>query len=115
MRKIVVLALVTGVVVATAIAVPALGAGSHKIKVGDNFFIKDGGRPSITVSKGTTMKFIWRGHAPHNVVATRGPAKFRSGVKSRGEFDKRVTRAGTYTLVCTIHGARDMSMTLKVR
>ena len=39
--------------------------------------------------------------------------KFRSSFKSSGTYSKRVTRTGTYTIVCTIHQP-DMAMKLRV-
>jgi plastocyanin len=93
---------------AGALALPAL-AGTTSVSVKDNFFSKT----SLTVRKGTTVRWVWRGHAPHNVTVTRGPVKFHSANKVRGSYSKKLTRAGTYTLVCTIHSG--MRMKLRVR
>ena len=56
----------------------------------------------------------WKGSAPHNVTVTSGPAKFRSATRTKGRFSKKLTKTGTYKLVCTIHDP-GMSMTIKVR
>ena len=45
----------------------------------------------------------------------RGPVKFRSATKRRGIYSVRVSRLGTYKIICTIHGASDQTMVLKVR
>jgi plastocyanin len=111
MKKYLALALVLAAV-AAAFAVPALAA-THKVKVGDNFFVKSGGA-TVTVTKGTTVNWIWRGSAPHNVTVTKGPTKFRSKTQSSGHFSRKLTKAGTYKIVCTIH-APGMRMTLKVK
>jgi plastocyanin len=49
------------------------------------------------------------------VVVRSGPAKFRSGAKSSGTFKRKLTRAGTYRIYCSIHGAADQSMKLVVK
>lgn len=48
------------------------------------------------------------------MVVTRGPKKFRLRTKTSGRFSRRMSKRGTYTIVCTIHGAADMSMKLRV-
>jgi plastocyanin len=98
-------ALVTG-----ALFAPSVWAGSKTVQVKDNKF----GPTSITVRRGTTVKWVWKGHAPHNVTVTKGPKKFHSTTQTKGSFSKRLTRKGTYTILCTIH-APDMKMTVKVK
>ena len=112
MRKLIVPALVAGLLVP---AVTPAFAATKKVAVGDNFFVRDGGVPSVTVSKGTKVTWKWTGKSLHNVTVTKGPAKFRSGSKTSGRFSKKISRAGTYTIVCTVHGASDQSMKLVVR
>jgi plastocyanin len=102
------------VLLAGLLATPAFAA-TRKVSVGDNFFVRDSGTPTVTVGKGTKVTWVWNGRSLHNVTATLGPAKFRSGSKTSGRFSKKLTRAGTYTIVCTVHGARDQSMKLVVR
>jgi plastocyanin len=101
---------VATLVAAGAIAVPALAATSKSVQVKDNKFVAT----SITVKKGTTVKWTWKGKAPHNVTVTKGPAKFSSKTQVKGSFSKKLTKAGTYTIVCTIH-APGMKMTIKVK
>ena len=36
-------------------------------------------------------------------------------MKSSGTYKKKVTKRGTYTIYCTIHGASDQKMKLKVK
>ena len=112
MRKLIVPALVAGLL-APAVT-PALAA-TKRVKVGDNFFVRDGGTPTVSVGKGTKVTWVWKGRSLHNVTVTRGPATFRSGSKTSGRFSKKVSRTGTYTIVCTVHGASDQSMKLVVR
>ena len=94
---------------AGALAIPALAA-TTTVQVKDDKFVAK----SITVKKGTTVKFVWKGKAPHNVTVTKGPAKFRSTTQVKGSYSKKLTKAGTYTLLCTIH-APGMKMTVKVK
>jgi len=96
------------VVAATALlAIPAFAA-TKSVSVKDNFFSPK----TLTVGKNSTVKWVWKGHAPHNVTVTKGPVKFHSSTKVSGTFSKKMTRRGSYTLVCTIHSG--MKMTLKV-
>ncbi len=90
-------------------------AATKTVKVGDNWFVRSSGVPTVTVSKGTTVKWSWVGDSSHNVVVTKGPVKFSSPVKNSGSYKKRVTRKGTYTIICTIHGKSDQSMKLVVK
>jgi plastocyanin len=93
---------------AAALAVPAL-AGTKTISIGDNFF-----KPtSATVSKGTTVKWVFKGKVAHNVTVSKGPQKFHSATKASGSFTHKMTKAGTYKIICTIHPG--MAMTLKVK
>ena len=112
MRKLVVPAIVAGLFLA-AVA-PALAA-TKRLTVGDNFFVRDGGVPKVTVDRGTKVKWVWKGHSAHNVKVARGPVKFGSSTMRSGSFTKRVSKPGTYTIVCTIHGPADQSMKLVVR
>jgi len=90
---------------------PAGAATTKSIKVGDNFFVKPGGG-TVTVKRGTAVTWRWAGGAPHNVTARRGPARFASRTQTRGSFGRRFNKAGTYSLICTIHGS---AMTMKLR
>jgi mRNA-degrading endonuclease RelE of RelBE toxin-antitoxin system len=45
---------------------------------------------------------------------TSGPVRFRSSNRRSGSYRKRVTRRGTYRIICTIHGS-SQRMTLRVR
>jgi plastocyanin len=110
MRKLLVLTLIAAA--SAALAVPALAA-SRSVKVGDDYFVRKGSVPTVTVKKGTTVTWRWTGKDMHNVAVTKGPAKFRSSYKSSGSFSKRLTRTGTYTVVCSIHQP-DMRMKLRV-
>jgi plastocyanin len=93
-----------------AFVAPAF-AKTRGVKIGDNYFVRKGSVATVTVTKGTTVKWNWRGHHDHTVVAG-GPARFQSSLKSSGSYKHKVTKKGTYTIICQIHSG--MKMKLKV-
>ena len=68
-----VLALVAGALVAAV--TPALAA--TRIKVGDNYFVRSSGVPTVTVSKGTKVKWVWRGDSLAQRQGHEGPGEVR--------------------------------------
>ena len=84
-------------------AVPAYAA-TKTVEVDDNRFSPS----SVTVKKGTVVKWRWVGDAPHNVVVVKGPRKFSSSLKRSGTYRRKLRRKGTYRIVCTIHPGMDM-------
>jgi plastocyanin len=109
MRK---LALV--LIAAPLVAAAPAAAATKNVKIGDDYFVRAGDPPRVTVSKGTMVTWNWRGRRRHNVVVQSGPASFQSALKRSGSYSHKMRRAGTYKIVCSIH-APDMAMTLKVR
>jgi plastocyanin len=110
MRKLFVAVLVTalaGVLAATALA------ATRTVKVGDNYFIKNNTKPTITVKKGTKVTWKWAGKALHDVHANSGPAKFKSKLMSSGSYSRTLKAKGTYKLLCDVHPSQ-MRMTIKV-
>jgi plastocyanin len=100
--------------VLVALAATAMAA-TRSIKIGDDYYVRPSGVPTVTVSKGTTVKWRFGTGTPHSVTVSRGPKKFDSGVRSSGSYRKTVTRRGTYTIYCTVHGASDQKMKLVVK
>jgi plastocyanin len=100
-------------VLALVLAAPA-AAATKNVKVGDDYYVRSGSPPTVTVMKGTTVKWNWRGRRQHNVVVQRGPVSFQSALKRSGSYSRTMRRAGTYRIICSIH-APDMAMTLKVK
>lgn len=88
-------------------AIPAL-AGTRTVLVRDNNYSPK----TLSVSKGSSVRFRWTGKAPHNVVAS-GPVSFRSSLKREGTYTKRMTRRGTYRILCTIHSEMRMRLTVR--
>jgi plastocyanin len=105
MRKPIVLLASLGLAVA---AVPAFAA-TRTVSVGDNYFSP----ASLTVKKGTTVRWNFEGDKRHDVVVKKGPAKFSSPIMDSGSYPKKLRRKGTYRIVCTLHAG--MAMTVKVR
>jgi len=110
MRRLLVATLVAAV--SAVLASQALAAG-RSITVGDDFYVRKGDPPTVTVSKGTRVTWRWRGRDMHNVAVTKGPARFNSSLKETGSYSRTLRRAGTYTIVCMIHQP-DMTMKLEV-
>jgi plastocyanin len=111
MRKLIVIALVVGCLGVLASAAMA----ARSIKVGDDYYVRSRGVPVVTVSKGTTVKWNFRGISPHSVTVSKGPRKFDSGVRIGGSYKKTLTKRGTYRIYCTVHGAANQSMKLVVK
>ena len=109
MRKLIVIALVAGSLgVLASVAV----AATRTVKVGDDYFVRPKGVPTVTVSKGTTVRFNFSGaDNPHTVSRLRGPRFKSCSDTCRRTLKKR----GTYRLYCRIHGAGDQSMKLVVK
>jgi plastocyanin len=92
---------------------PALAA-TRTVRVGDTFFGKPNTKPTVSVRKGSVVRWRWVGRQLHNVRVKRGPVKFRSRSQAKGSYSRTMKRAGTYKLVCEFHPAI-MKMTLRVR
>ncbi len=107
MRKFIPVAVVAAA--GLSIATLPVAQGASTVSVKDDFFSPK----TKTVGKGTSVKWVWKGKAPHNVTVTSGPAKFTSKTQTSGSFTKKLSKKGTYKIVCTIHPG--MAMTLKVK
>ena len=109
MKKLLGLVLILALATAAGlVAIPAFAA-TRTVSLKDNFFTPK----SLSIKRGTTVIFRWRGTAPHNVTVTSGPKRFHSRTQTRGSFKATPHTKGTYHIVCTIHAG--MAMTLKVR
>jgi plastocyanin len=94
---------------AAVLAIPALAA-TKTVALKDTFFAPK----SMTISRGTTLKFRWVGQLPHNVTVRRGPQRFHTANFQHGHtFSHRFTKSGAYLIVCTIHPG--MELRLRVR
>jgi plastocyanin len=92
-----------------AVALPAAAsqpsadaAKTKRVTIGDEFFKAK----RITVSKGTTVKWVWTGSEDHDVVVTKAPKgarKFHSPTKTKGTYSKKLKKGGTYKYLCSVH------------
>lgn len=93
---------------AAVAAVPAFAA-TKTIQVDDDVF-----KPkTATIKKGTTVKFTWVGESSHNVTRASGPSFKIIGFRKSGSVSRKLTKAGTYKLLCSIHPG--MNLTLRVK
>jgi plastocyanin len=97
------------------VAAPATAGTRKTVKVEDNFYLP----AKATVNPGTTIAWTWPedGGDVHDVKlakAPKGVKKFQSDPGSSGfVFRRKLTKAGTYRFVCTLH--EEMEMTVTVR
>jgi plastocyanin len=92
-------------------ALPSVAATTTKtVAIKDDFF----GPKKLTISKGSKVKWVWKGNEAHNVSVANGPSFFRFGKRKTGTKSHTFKKRGTYSIVCTIH-APDMHMTIKVK
>lgn len=98
------------------LAVPVADAKNRFVRVGDDFF----GPARVTVKPDTTI--VWRWYAgnrhTHDVRLVRAPKRvkrFHSDfATSDFSYRRKLTRRGTYRLLCTIHSGQ-MKQTIVVR
>jgi plastocyanin len=101
-------------IAALLVAAAPAAAATKNVKIGDDYYVRAGSPPTVSVFKGTTVKWNWRGNRDHDVLVRSGPVRFQSELKDSGSWSRRMRRAGTYKIVCSVHRP-DMAMTLKVR
>ena len=112
MRRLLILPIL--VVAALLVGVSPAAAKTRSVSIGDDFFVRSSGVPTVKVKKGVTVKWRWTGRDQHNVVVQNGPTSFQSPLKTSGSYKKKMTKKGTYTIICSIH-APDMRMKIKVK
>lgn len=100
--------LLAAAALAAAALVPAFadaGGRTKTIKVGDDFFAPG----KVTLRRGTTMVWKWSTangdtHDVQLVRAPHGVRRFHSpSATADFSYRKRLTRPGTYKLLCTFH------------
>jgi plastocyanin len=107
----------TGVALVAAPVSGGAAAKTKKVGVEDNFYSPT----KVTVNLGTTIDWEWPegGGDVHDVKLTSGPKgvkKFQSDAGSSGySYKKKLTRPGTYKILCTFHEDDGMRMTITVR
>jgi len=107
---------VLAVPLAAALLLPSTALAGKTVELGDNYMIEDLGVPRMSIKAGTKVTFVWTGKRRHNVTAVdAGEPLFGSPTQRMGTWTHRFKRAGTVDFICTVHGAGDMGMILKVR
>ena len=101
------------VVAACSGPLAAQALAARTIAVGDDYYVREGSAPTVTVRKGAKVTWRWVGRDMHNVAVARGPVRFNSSFKRSGTYSRTMRRAGTYRIICTIHQP-EMRMTLRV-
>jgi plastocyanin len=110
MRKVVPV-IIAASAVAGVVALPSAAATTTKtVAVKDDFF----GPKKLTITKGSKVKWVWKGKEGHNVTVANGPTNFRFGTRKTGTKSHTFKKRGKYSIVCTIH-APDMHMTITVK
>jgi plastocyanin len=94
--------LILAAAVAALAAAPA-AAATRNVRVDDNYFVRSGKAPKVTVSKGTVVKWTWYGTRRHNVFVDSGPRIFRSKKKRTGSYERTMRVRGTYRIICEVH------------
>src|SRR3712207_1702178 len=89
----------------------ATGAGT--VNVGDNYFVRSSGVPSVSAKVRERVLFKWVGRKPHNVVVASGPSKFSSSTQTKGSYRTPRLKKGTYVIYCSVHGRSDQSMKIR--
>jgi plastocyanin len=78
--------------------------------VGDYLY----GTERVSIRRGTTFSWRFRGSLPHDVTIASGPVGFSSPWTQRGTFTHRFNRPGVYRLFCSLHPTR-MTQIVTVR
>jgi plastocyanin len=95
------------VVVTATVAMAATRSVSVR-KSGDRYLFSP---RTLSISRGDTVRWSWRGSVPHNVTG-RG---FRSRTANRLTYSHTFRRAGTFRVICQIHVGAGQRMTISVR
>ena len=70
-------------------------ASTQVVGIKDDFFTP----ARLSVDKGDTVTWRWRGDAAHNVIGDG----WSSPTMKRGAYSRTFRRAGTYSYVCSLH------------
>lgn len=98
-------------------ATAAAAAAKKTVRMGDNYYTPE----TVTVDRNAAVTWRWPGFEEagdvHDVKLKSGPKgakKFQSEAAATDySFRRKLTVAGTYKIVCTLH--EEMTMTVKVR
>jgi plastocyanin len=83
-------------------------AGTKSVAVADNYFSTN----SVSIHKGSRVTWRWSHTDNRHNVTSKG--HFHSKTSTSGSFTETFSRAGTYTVICTLHPTQ-MRMKVHVR
>ena len=91
-------------------------AATKSVKVGDNYYVRASGVPTVTVKKGSKLKFNFTGSAVHNArgVGINLGSSCRKTRSSGSCTSAALNKVGTFTVYCEVHGKSDQRMKLRV-
>lgn len=85
-------------------------AATHKVVIKGYAY----GPHALTIDQGDTVTWTNLDTAPHDVVVTSGPSKFRSPLLSKGEsWSHTFSEAGSYSYICSVHPDMHGAVTAK--
>lgn len=93
---------------------PASGASAamHQITIKNYAY----GSGSMSISQGDTVTWTNKDSAPHDVVVTSGPVKFRSPMLPEGKsWSYTFTQSGAYSYTCSVHPDMRATVTAKAK
>jgi plastocyanin len=105
--------IVTAAGTTAAVAAPARKSTDPvtRVEVHDNFFDSR----SVTIDRGETVRWAWKGDNRHNVVFTKTPAgasKRRIKGRSGGQAARSFTVVGNYRYVCMLYDGMEGTVTV---
>ncbi len=112
MRRSLSIAAAAGLVIAMLVAAGASGRATKTVDVADDFFDP----AKVTIKEKNKLAFNWIGANEHDIAKTKGPGKFFESGPIQGSgvlYTKKFSKAGKYTLICTLHDDMDMKVVVK--
>src|SRR4051812_13164092 len=95
---------IAAVAAIAATAVPA-DAATKSIKVADNYYVRSGPAPTVTVKRNDRVVWNFVGRSAHTVHSTDRRMAFQSRPMTSGRFSKTMRKVGTFKIFCDIHGS----------
>jgi plastocyanin len=94
LRKLLILA----VLIAAALAVPAVAATTKTTTLKDDVFTK----PKLTITKGTTVVWKWKNTKNKHTVSDFA-GRWGSKEMRKGSYKHRFAKKGKFTVYCLVH------------
>jgi plastocyanin len=107
--------LATAAAIAACAVIAAVSGAASTVNVGDNYFVRKSGVPTVSATRGSRVTFRFIGRRPHTASVKTGPSRFSSPQRTSGSYRTPALRKGTYVIYCKIHGQADQSMKLTVK